>query len=236
MNKYVLVLVLLFSANNSVLPISQEVEELLRQYLPMDSVIIEAGAHNGRDTVQMAKIWPKATIYAFEPHPKYFQILKNSIFDFDNVHCFEIALSNVVGRAKFYISDEELHSGSSSLLLPRLEILNRYWPAMRFADKDRVFVNTVTLDVWAKENQVKNIDFMWLDMQGAELMILKASPQIMKTVKFIYTEVSFIGGYESSPFYSEVCEWFKDQGFHVAWERSFHYGAEGDVFFVREEA
>ena len=46
---------------------AMNVKELIKQYLPINPVVIEAGAHIGTDTVEFSKIWPKGSIYAFEP-------------------------------------------------------------------------------------------------------------------------------------------------------------------------
>ena len=45
------------------------------KFLPENPVILEAGAHKGKDTVEMAKLWPAGTIHAFEPVPSLFKKL-----------------------------------------------------------------------------------------------------------------------------------------------------------------
>lgn len=51
-------------------------KEIIGEYLPYNPVIIEAGAHIGIDTIEMHKLWPKSTIYAFEPMSDLFDRLK----------------------------------------------------------------------------------------------------------------------------------------------------------------
>jgi len=48
-------------------------KKYFRAFLPEKPVILEAGAHKGKDTVELAKIWPKGTIHAFEPVPTLFK-------------------------------------------------------------------------------------------------------------------------------------------------------------------
>src|SRR6266487_2479433 len=43
--------------------------------LPARPVIVEAGAHNGSDTVVLARLRPGAFVHAFEPVPRLFQEL-----------------------------------------------------------------------------------------------------------------------------------------------------------------
>lgn len=59
-----------------------------------------------------------------------------------------------------------------------------------------------------KENCVANIDFMWLDLQGMELMGLKSEVKILKSIKPIYTDVSRIEEYEGQTLYSDLKGWF----------------------------
>lgn len=49
---------------------------ILKQVLPDNAIIIEAGAFDGGDTQEIAELLPNAHIYAFEPLPNLFSILK----------------------------------------------------------------------------------------------------------------------------------------------------------------
>ena len=49
----------------------------------------------------------------------------------------------------------------------------------------------MTLDDWASFYSVDHIDFMWLDMEGAEYYMLSASPKILQTTKVILSEINF---------------------------------------------
>ena len=39
------------------------------RFIPADPVVVEAGAHDGTNTFEMAEFWPIATIHTFEPVP-----------------------------------------------------------------------------------------------------------------------------------------------------------------------
>jgi precorrin-6B methylase 2 len=56
-------------------------------HLPPAPVIVEAGAHVGRDTVRMARVWPEGRIHAFEPLPNVFDTLLRNTKGLSNVHC-----------------------------------------------------------------------------------------------------------------------------------------------------
>lgn len=199
----------------------------MAQFLPKNPIIVEAGAHVGIDTIEMIKLWPSAKIYAFEPVPNLYMQLKNRTRYYKNIYCFDYALSNNNSYADFYISSGT-SDGSSSLLAPE-EVLS-FHPTVLFNTK--IQVPTLTLDQWALNNNIDHIDMLWLDLQGAEPMVLKASPNILKTVKVIYTEVSTIKLYADSELYSEFKLWLEKQGFYIQKEE-IPWADGGNVLFVR---
>ncbi len=187
----------------------------VRPLLPKNPTILEAGAYNGVDTARMAKMWPNSSIHAFEPVPQNYKLLRKKCRRLKNVHTYQIALSDIKGTANFNVSEfvkkPGIPSASGSLLKPQDHL--KY-------DKNIVFpksiiVATDTVDQWAKQNNITRIDFMWLDMQGHELAMLKSAINILSTVKIIYAEVEFVEAYKDQPLYWEVKDWLNAQGFEV---------------------
>jgi len=199
------------------------------QFLPENPIILEAGAHKGKDTVEMAMLWPMGVIHAFEPVPHLFKLLENNTRNLKNVHCYQLALGDTKGNETLYISSGA-SDGSSSLLPPK-ELLNNF-PTVYF-DKE-LPLHTITLDEWAREYGVTKIDFMWLDLQGMELMVLKSGLNLLKTVSAIYTEVSSTEIYEGQTLYSDLKDWLLSNGFKI--EREEVENGSGNVFFIRKKS
>ena len=200
----------------------------IQQFLPENPIILEAGAYNGKDTQIMASMWPKSIIYSFEPIPNLFKKLQKRTYELKNVHRFECALSDTNGTAKFYVSGGQ-GAGSSSLLKPKEHIT--FHPGISF--DSTIEVETITLDDWAMANNIDHIDFMWLDMQGAEYQMLKTSKIILPTVKVIFTEVSLLQMYEDCPLYPEFRAWLESEGFEVVAEQ-LPWKDMGNVLFIRK--
>ena len=201
-------------------------KEYIKQFLPENPIILEAGAHNGSDTVEMARIFPGSQIYAFEPLPSLFNQLSQKTKDLSNIKCYRLALSSKPGKARFYIC--EPNNGASSLLEPSHLLL---------ADRSLHFnsiieVEAITLDDWAHQEGIPRIDFMWLDMQGSEPEVLMASQKIFDTVKVVYTEVNYKPLYEGAILYPEFKNWMQSKGFKIVSETP-GYPGQGDVLFVR---
>lgn len=202
-------------------------KEFITQFLPENPVIVEAGAHRGRDTLAMHTCWPHATIHAFEPVPALFQKLKQATIDKKNIHCYNYALSNVTGTASLYQSDEQCDA-ISSLLKPG-EITHEK-PQVQFSPYQ---VPTITLDDWAKKYQIDHIDFLWFDLQGYELAALQSASNVLKNISVIHTEVSLTYRYEHNVLYPELKEFLQTHGFQVYAEALYHK-TWGNVLFVRD--
>lgn len=204
----------------------------LKKWLPANPTIIDCGSNDGKDSVELARIIPGATVYAFEPVPKVFEMLKKATGRYKNIQCYQLALSNKTGKAEMYVSSNAVdnRSSSSSLLAPKTHLDD--YPEVRF--DDRVEVETLTLDDWALAQGISHIDLLWLDMQGFEMPMLSASKTILPTVKVIYTEVSMKETYDGVTTYHNYKAFLEGLGFREI-IKGFKQGhSMGNALFVRQ--
>lgn len=201
--------------------------DYVAKFLPSNPVILEAGAHFGGDTFQMAHRWPGATIHAFEPVSHLFAQLEANTAQFANVRRYLCALGTKLGLAQMYVSSGT-SDGSSSLLLPTGHI--DVHPDVYFNHSQIVEVSTIAS--WAAQNGVERIDFMWLDMQGAEMDALMHAGKILDTVTLIQAEVSLMQMYDKSPVYREFDAWMQSKGFFAIRE-DLPYADMGNVLYLR---
>lgn len=191
---------------------SYNVLSFLSEHLPLNPIIIEAGAFNGLDTKKMATLWPQGTIHAFEPVPEIFQQLVKETSDYSTIRHYPLALSNNTGSAEFFVAKHPkrpqaiCQAGSLHRPTGRLKMSPITYP-------HSIAVNTITLQDWANLHAVDSVDFMWLDMQGHELPALQASPAFVKKTSLILLEVNFIDAYENQPSYLQIHTWMESQGF-----------------------
>lgn len=212
--------------------------DIVARYLPKNPVILEAGAYDGSESLFMANKWPESILYTFEPVPSLYEklVLKTRVCP--RIHTYQLALSDKIGTAQFYLSTAPWVPGevsqSSSLLEPKDHLVHA--PDVHF--NNIINVPTMTIDAWAQDQKVDHVDLLWLDMQGYELQAIKAAPNILKTVKAILTEVEFVEAYAGQPLYKEVREWLENQGFEmiaadVDLKNPYWFG---DLLFVRKES
>jgi FkbM family methyltransferase len=190
--------------------------------------IVEAGAHNGLDTLRLSRLFSRGTIHAFEPVPTLFARLKRRTKDSANVRTYNAALGARSGHATLHLSSGR-SDGSSSLLRPTGHL--RVHPRVIFAAS--LQVPCVSLDDWARQHGIANVDLLWLDLQGLEFDVLSASSQVLRTVKAIYTEVSLKEMYEGSCLYPDYRRWLEGHGFNVVAE-DLRWVDMGNVLFLRQ--
>lgn len=203
-------------------------KSFIKGFLPPNPVIIDAGAHKGYDSIEMAEVWPGASIHAFEPVPAIYQQLEANTKGHSAIRLYKLALSSRTGEDFIHVSSGE-SDASSSLLKPKDHVKDH--PDVHFEQK--IPVQTITLDDWAAKFDIQQVDFLWLDMQGYELEVLKASTVILPKVKVIHMEVSTRETYESVPLYTEVKEWLHGKGFTVQREAIPPGWDMGNILFVR---
>ncbi len=120
--------------------------------------IVDIGANIGFYTLFFAKlVGPKGMVYAFEPEPKNFEILKKniSVNDLKNVKCYNFAVGSSNRTVNMSLSDEMGHHQID--LHGDLE------------------VKCIKLD-----DYIKNADFIKIDAEGSEEQILKGMPNLLQ--------------------------------------------------------
>lgn len=212
-----------------------DVLHFVKQFLPENPTVIEAGAFKGQDSIAISKFWPGGRVHAFEPVPELYQALVLATESHPTITCYPVALGQVTGPVKLHIAKRANNlneiTQASCVLQPaaRLGVSPFVYPEV-------IEVASVTLDNWAKRSNVSNVDFVWLDIQGLELAVLQHAMLLLPMVKVIYCEVHFIAAYVGQPLYEDVKSWVEFQGFFAV-ARDFDEEPSwffGNVVFVRK--
>lgn len=204
---------------NQPVPIEKELKILFKQNEPL--IIFEIGACEGEDSIKYSRLFINSKIYAFEPLPDNIKLIQNNLLRYDirNVTFYNKALSSKDGTAEFHVSegrpetevesDWDYGNKSSSLLPPakHLEIVN----FIQFNKK--INVETITLKSFCKSNNIHNIDFIHMDVQGAELMVLEGASDFISSIKVVWLEVSKVEIYRNQPLEQDVKKFMTDNNF-----------------------
>lgn len=137
--------------------------EIFKKYIKPGNRVIDIGANIGYHTLLMADlVGDKGRVYAFEPTPKVFNLLKKNIElnGFQNVALVQKAISNKTGTAKLYLCK----SDGSNKIFDTGE------------NKSFVEVETARLD----DVVSGKVDFVKIDVEGIECLVLEGMPEILK--------------------------------------------------------
>jgi FkbM family methyltransferase len=143
-------------------------------------VIVDAGSNIGLSVLFFRSHYPDSRVYAIEPDPETFDRLTLNLERLSGVEAAQLALSDQVGRARFFRSTSE--SWTSSL-----------FPVGRVLEE--VTVDTVTLDEFLSAHRLSEVDLLKLDIEGAEYRVLRSSRRLA-SIRHIVAELHFaLGGY-----------------------------------------
>jgi FkbM family methyltransferase len=204
--------------------------QAIARFIPSVPVIIEAGAADGKNTIEMANFWPGAVIHAFEPVPDAMRLNEEVTKPIrDRVKLYPCALGSVPARLQMNVSGNGGSDGtqSSSLLNPSGHL--HEFDNVPFNRK--IEVDVVRLDDWAEREGVEKLDFLWLDLQGYELEALKGAERLLSKVSAVHVEVSHRQLYEGGVLYPELKLWLQQRGFTPVINATFRLG--GNVLFSR---
>ncbi|WP_455154192.1 FkbM family methyltransferase [Cupriavidus campinensis] len=204
----------------SPLPIAEDLAHLFQADAPL--VIFDIGSCEGEDSIRYAMTFPNARIYAFEPLPANMATLQRQVADYGarQVQAFPIALSDERGTATFYVSSgapENLpntkdwdYGNKSSSLLPPGEVTEHY-PWLKF--NQAIEVQTDTLENFCGAHGIDHIDLIHMDVQGAELKVLRGAGDLLQRVKAVWLEIESVALYEGQPLAAEMQRFMESHGF-----------------------
>lgn len=204
--------------------------------------IVDIGSWHLEQSMEFSHLFPGAEIDAFEPVPSSFELCQWRIHALDDyrknkIRAHNIAISDKVGPIPFYLIDPEKSSEPNAGLCSMFKFIDGLngTPLGQNLVQKEISVQSDTLDNWAARNQVKEIDIMWMDAQGAELLVLKGADEMLKNTKVIFTEVGIKPYYEGHTLKTDIDEYLTARGFKEldgAFElNGFEY--EANTIYVR---
>jgi FkbM family methyltransferase len=200
--------------------------------------IFDVGACEGEDSIKYSRLFPNADVYAFEPLPSNLARLEHHLKKYGgtNVHVVPTAIGSEDGEATFYVSsgrpehagDETWDYGnkSSSLLAPFKTKTIHTWLAF----DAQITIPTTTLKQFIDSRNIRHVDFVHLDVQGAELMALKGAAERVRDITALWLEVEATALYENQPLRADIEDFMRRQDFECVLDTVDEIA--GDQFYV----
>ena len=178
----------ILNSQNSYL--SGEKAWLQKQIGEKDSILIlDVGANVGNYSKEILKINSKAIIYAFEPHPETYELLKKNIV-VNNCLTFNFGVGD--RREELMLYDYESESGSEHASLYKAVIEDlRNKPSI--SNK----VQIIKLDDFLAEQKIEYVDLLKIDTEGNEYKVLLGAQDYLlnnriAAIQFEFNEMNVI--------------------------------------------
>ena len=146
------------------------ITNLIKKEIHSGDVVLDIGAHIGYYTLQFANlVGSTGKVYAFEPEPKNFELLKKNvqINKHDNVVLIQKIVSDKDGIVEFFISKFD-------------SIGNKLFESNEAGSS--IKIESTTLDEYFKDLK-KKIDFIKMDIQGGEGKAILGMKNLLKENK-----------------------------------------------------
>lgn len=190
---------------------------------------IDVGAHKAENTLPVAQADPALTVYAFEPNTALCSALHGLV---PNLLALPMAASNEDGIATFHINAYD----SSSSLLPMDEEVRKEWLGGELLKEvGKQLVPTTRLDTFMARMNITHVDYLKIDAQGADYLVLQGMGDRSQDIARITAEVTITERqiYEGAAEPDVVMSHMKAIGFVVLREETQTRGQEKNWTFIK---
>jgi FkbM family methyltransferase len=182
-------------------------------------VVLDVGANDGSWARELRRAGLRGRIVSFEPLAESFAALERSA-DWE-IH--RLALGDRAGRARLHVSANR----QSSSLLPMLDRHERAAPESAVIRSEEVEV--ARLDDLGAVRAGEHA-YLKLDVQGAELDVLRGAARTLESVRVVEAELSAVELYEGQALLGQVVEYLRAAGFDlIGLEPTFRDRVTGDL-------
>jgi FkbM family methyltransferase len=208
-------------------------EEMLRQVARVGvtpRTVVDVGAAYGSFTKACTAVFPDARYLAIEPLIEYESSLSTLAQSVPNVRYVCAAASSRSGDLTINVHPDlvgssllrEVETGTDVNGVPRT-------------------IRAVTVDGLITEGGLAGPYLLKVDVQGAELDVLRGAEALLKDAEYVLLEVSFFKFFEDGPEFTDMVQFMKERGFvpydiaALQYRPLDHALSQADVAFVKEQ-
>ena len=190
-------------------------EDYTKYYTPKPGeTVVDCGAHVGVMTQHFSEmVGDKGLVLCVEPDYRALGMLMHNTEDLNNIKIAPYALWDKEDILPIHFADVVSGVGMSSITSQF-----QYWHPTR----------AITLDNLLKRLSIKNVDFIKMDIEGAELFALEGMKETLKDVKGVAIAAYHPIDNEGNKTYPKVIEFLKSQGFKPIFEKGF----DGEIVYA----
>ncbi|MBW4509247.1 MAG: FkbM family methyltransferase [Scytonematopsis contorta HA4267-MV1] len=165
---------------------------LLSKLIRPGMTVFDVGANIGDYSILLSKlVRDSGKVYSFEPTSNIFNQLQQRLSQSkcNNVNAFSFAIYSENTQIEFNQFPEEYSAWNS---LGKPEMLNPNGSGEYVPIVNSEIVKAISLDSFCEEHDIKTIDYLKIDVEGAESDVLQGTTKLLskKAIQFIQFEIS----------------------------------------------
>jgi FkbM family methyltransferase len=189
-------------------------DDILSLFYPKDGdTVVDVGAHIGRYTMISSKrVGERGKVVSIEADPVVFEILNQNINlnKITNVISLNCAVYSKQTKIKLFLPpEEENHTIYNTIMSDRAT-----------DEKKFVEVNANTLDAILQSRGISEVNWIKIDVEGAELEVLKGAQSIFSESK----DLSILMEVHGKDKFSEIIDLLDTYNFKVEYEKNYEWG------------
>lgn len=190
-------------------------------------IIFDVGAYIGEVSLIYNNIFDNPKIFSFEPFQESFLKLQENLKYYSNITPVNLAISDTDNILHFHSNsfaptNSILPSDSNSDIIWRKDVLNT---------KEKIQVNSTTIDAYLEKNDFETIDILKLDVQGAEYKVLLGGEKAFKEkrIGLLYMEIITMPTYIGQKDIDEIISLLKSYEYFLYDLYNFSYTESGQL-------
>jgi FkbM family methyltransferase len=151
----------------------QALEYFAKKTVPMNT-LFDVGANDGTYSLLLMEILPGSVVYAFEPVPTTYLMAEKALRDKHQVKLHQFGLYNENCSLDIFNDSSNPNNQISSVYA---EGLVDFYATTELQQQK---IEVKTLDNFCEENGISSIDFIKIDVEGAELTVLQGAENMIR--------------------------------------------------------
>ena len=205
---------------------SRHEDEIIHHFnTKQGDIVVDVGAHIGKYTIIASKrVGANGKVVAIEAHPGNYEMLNRNIKlnGLTNVIPLNYAVYSKESKVKLFLPDEDSgytmhHSVMFNYLSSKYQLLGK--------DNEKfIEVNANTLDNLLQKNGISQVNWLKIDVEGAEFEVLKGSANILsisKDISLLIEVHNLLTGYS---LYKPISEFLSLYNFKINFEKTYENG------------
>jgi FkbM family methyltransferase len=189
-------------------------DDIIERFLPKQGdIVVDIGAHMGRYTIISSKrVGANGKVVAIEAHPSNFEMLNSNIKlnQLTNVTPLNYAVYSKETKIKLYLPEVE-----SGYTIYNTIMSNRARTEDKFVE-----VSANTLDYLLQLNEITDVNWVKIDVEGAEFEVLKGASNVLSRSKDIALLIEVHG----KDTYEPIIESLRSYNFKIDFEKTYENG------------